>query len=76
MQEKINNLINKEVNLCAELSNGNKVELFRGKLTHSHLVQEKFIVGDFNSGPTFSFALNQLKDIIDSDIIMKFCLKV
>lgn len=75
MQEKINKLINKEVKLCGELSSGKEIELFRGKLSRSHLVQEKFIVGDFNNGPTFSFALNQLKNVAGSNILMKFCLR-
>ena len=76
MQEKLNKLIGKDVKLCGKLSGGSNIELFSGKLNKSHLVQEKFIVGDFNNGPTFSFVINQLLDVVDSNVIIKFCLKV
>ena len=75
MQEKLNKLIGKDVKLCGQLSGGSNIELFSGILNKSHLVQEKFIVGDFNNGPTFSFALNQLLNIDDNDIVVKFCMR-
>lgn len=75
MQKEIDKLIGKDIKLCGQTQSKQKVELFSGKLSRSYCEQDKYVVGDRVIGPTFSFAFNQLLNIDDNSIVVKFCMR-